>query len=103
MVMLVQVPAHDTLFGPWELPDQSIYFRTEAKTVPSKVSVCRLEPQVLSQENGEDAAQVVHSGRVKVGLGVSRRVPHSRKGRGDEVEHWDPWRGIGDLATSCNP
>lgn len=58
---------------------------------PSKVSVCRLESQVLSQEHSEDAAQVVHGGWVEVVLRVSKSVPHSRKGRGNEVEHLDPW------------
>lgn len=55
--------------------------------------VCRLESQVLGQEHSKDAAQVVHGGRVEVGLSVGRCVPHSREGRGDEVEHRDPWRG----------
>lgn len=60
---------------------------------PFKIPVCRLESQVLGQEHSEDAAQVVHSGWVEVGLGVSRRVPHSREGCGDEVEHRDTWKG----------
>ena len=52
----------------------------------------RLESQVFGQEYGEDAAQVVDRGWVQVGLRVVRRVPDSREGRGDEVEHRDPWR-----------
>lgn len=60
---------------------------------PFKVPVCRLQSQVLGQEHGKDAAQVVHGGWVEVGLSVSRSVPHSREGRGDEVENWNTWRG----------
>lgn len=64
---------------------------------PFKIPVCRLESQVLGQEHSEDAAQVVHSGWVEVGLGVSRRVPHSREGCGDEVEHRDTSSEEGDV------
>lgn len=53
----------------------------------------RLEPQVFSQEHGENAAQVVDRGWVKVGLRVIRRVPDRGEGHGDEVEHWDTCRG----------
>lgn len=52
----------------------------------------RLESQVLGQEHGEDAAQVVDCGWVQVGLRVLGRVPDRGEGRGDEVEHRDPWR-----------
>lgn len=52
----------------------------------------RLEPQILGQEHGEDAAEVVHRGGVQVGLRVARRVPDGGEGHGDEVEHRDAWR-----------
>lgn len=39
----------------------------------------------------------MHSGWVEVGLGVSRCVPHSREGRGNEVEHRDPSAKEGDV------
>lgn len=52
----------------------------------------RLEPQVFSQEHGQDAAQVVYCGWVQVGLGVIRRVPDRGEGRGDEVEHGNSCR-----------
>lgn len=56
----------------------------------------RLEPQILSQEHGEDAAEVVHCGGVQVGLRVMGCVPHVGEGHGDEVEHWDPWQERGE-------
>ena len=52
----------------------------------------RLEPQVFSQEHGQDAAQVVYCGWVQVGLGVIRRVPDGGEGCGDEVEHGNSCR-----------
>ena len=52
----------------------------------------RLEPQVFSQEHGQDAAQVVYRGWVQVGLRVIGRVPDRGEGCGDEVEHRDPCR-----------
>lgn len=54
---------------------------------PSEHPLGRLEPQVFSQEHGQDAAQVVYRGWVQVGLGVIGRVPDRGERCGDEVEH----------------
>ena len=76
---------------PWDVPAGHFSFR---------VRQGGLEPQILSQEHGEDAAQVVHRGGVQVGLRVARRVPDRGEGHGDEVEYWDPCRREGRLGQA---
>lgn len=59
----------------------------------------RLEPQILGQEHGEDAAQVVYRGGVQVGLRVIWGVPDVGEGHRDEVDHRDPWQERGEARS----
>jgi len=63
----------------------------------------RLEPQILSQEHGEDAAQVVYRGGVQVGLRVMGCVPDVGEGHGDEGEREADLPLSGELDTGPCP